>query len=156
MRSDGADGHRASPRSKRRREAGVTLMRSELHERPVVNSWDKLIALHAQSPRQQVRGLPHPVLAARNVLSATNASRGGPGVELPPVLHPRSSRQTRAFELQARLRLGKKIPSADPTLEGRHRVTKDIVKGRRPLGLTYQTQPDIGAADATAACETRG
>jgi len=44
------------------REAALRLMRSELQERPVVGSWDKLVEYCTAyiAPRQG-RGIPHPV-----------------------------------------------------------------------------------------------
>jgi hypothetical protein len=40
----------------------VTLMRLELQEQPIVNSWDKLIDYcNAQVAHNTGRGIPHPV-----------------------------------------------------------------------------------------------
>ena len=43
------------------REAALRLMRAELQQRPVVNSWDKLIDYCAPGRARQDRGVSHPI-----------------------------------------------------------------------------------------------
>jgi len=126
------------------REAALRLMRSELHERPVVGSWDKLIDYcTAHIAHGKVEEFHILFLDRKNVL----------------IKHERQQRVTvdhtpvytrevvkRALELQASaLILVHNHASGDPApSKADIAVTKDIVKAAAPLGVTVHDHLIIG------------
>jgi len=132
------------------REAALRLMRSELHERPVVGSWDKLIDYcTAHIAHGKVEEFHILFLDRKNVLIKHEQQQRGT-IDHTPV-YPREVVK-RALELQASaLILVHNHPSGDPTpSKADITVTKDIVKAAQPLGLTVHDHLIIGRGRHTS------
>ena len=126
------------------REAALRLMRSELHQRPVVGSWDKLIDYcTAHIAHGTVEEFHILFLDRKNVLIKHEQQQRGT-IDHTPV-YPREVVK-RALELQASaLILVHNHPSGDPTpSKADIAVTKDIVKAAQPLGVTVHDHLIIG------------
>jgi DNA repair protein RadC len=126
------------------REAALRLMRSELQERPVVGSWDKLIDYcTAHIAHGKVEEFHILFLDRKNVLIKHEQQQRGT-IDHTPV-YPREVVK-RALELQASaLILVHNHPSGDPTPSTADiAVTKDIVKAAQPLGVTVHDHLIIG------------
>ena len=132
------------------REAALRAMRSELRERPVVSSWDKLIEYcTAHIAHGKVEELHILFLDRKNVLIKHERQQRGT-VDHTPV-YPREVVK-RALELQASaLILVHNHPSGDPTpSKADIAVTKDIVRAAQPLGLTVHDHLIIGRGRHTS------
>jgi len=132
------------------REAALRLMRSELHERPVVGSWDKLIDYcTAHIAHGKVEEFHILFLDRKNVLIKHEQQQRGT-IDHTPV-YPREVVK-RALELQASaLILVHNHPSGDPTpSKADIAVTKDIVKAAQPLGVTVHDHLIIGRGRHTS------
>jgi DNA repair protein RadC len=117
------------------REAALRLMRSELQERPVVGSWDKLIDYcNAQVAHNKVEEFHILFLDRKNMLIKHERQQRGT-VDHTPV-YPREVVK-RALDLGASaLILVHNHPSGDPTpSKADIAVTKDIKKAAAPLGV---------------------
>jgi DNA repair protein RadC len=126
------------------REAALRLMRAELQERPVVNSWDKLIDYcTAQIGHGQVEEFHILFLDRKNVLIKHERQQKGT-VDHTPV-YPREVVK-RALELGASaLILVHNHPSGDPTpSKADIAVTQDIKKAAAPLGVVLHDHLIIG------------
>jgi DNA repair protein RadC len=118
------------------REAALRLMRAELQEQPVVNSWDKLIDYcSAQVAHAKVEEFHILFLDRKNVLLKHERQQRGT-VDHTPV-YPREVVK-RALDLGASaLILVHNHPSGDPTpSKADIAVTQDIKKAAAPLGVT--------------------
>jgi len=132
------------------REAALRLMRSELHQRPVVGSWDKLIDYcTAHIAPGTVEEFHILFLDRKNVLIKHEQQQRGT-IDHTPV-YPREVVK-RALELQASaLILVHNHPSGDPTpSKADIAVTKDIVKAAQPLGVTVHDHLIIGRGRHTS------
>jgi len=132
------------------REAALRLMRSELHQRPVVGSWDKLIAYcTAHIAHGTVEEFHILFLDRKNVLIKHEQQQRGT-IDHTPV-YPREVVK-RALELQASaLILVHNHPSGDPApSKADIAVTKDIVNAARPLGVTVHDHLIIGRGRHTS------
>jgi DNA repair protein RadC len=117
------------------REAALRLIRLELQERPIVNSWDKLIDYcNAQVAHNKVEEFHILFLDRKNVLIKHERQQRGT-VDHTPV-YPREVVK-RALDLGASaLILVHNHPSGDPTpSKADIAVTQDIKKAAAPLGL---------------------
>jgi DNA repair protein RadC len=117
------------------REAASRLMRSELQEQPVVNSWDRLIDYcTAHVANNKVEEFHILFLDRKNVLIRHERQQRGT-IDHTPV-YPREVVK-RALELgAAALILVHNRPSGDPTPSTADiTVTKDIKKTAAPLGV---------------------
>jgi len=117
------------------REAGLRLMHADLHERPVVNSWDTLIDFcEAHLAHSDVEEFHILFLDRKNVLIKHERQQRGT-VDHPPV-YPREVVK-RALELGASaLILVHNHPSGDPTpSKADIAVMQAIKKAAGPLGL---------------------
>jgi DNA repair protein RadC len=126
------------------REAALRLMRSELEERPIVNSWDKLIDYcSAQIAHGQVEEFHILFLDRKNVLLRHERQQRGT-IDHTPV-YPREVVK-RALELQASaLILVHNHPSGDPTpSKADIAVTQDIKRAVAPLNITLHDHVIIG------------
>jgi DNA repair protein RadC len=126
------------------REAALRLMRAELQERPVVNSWDKLIDYcSAQIAHGQIEEFHILFLDRKNVLIRHERQQRGT-VDHTPV-YPREVVK-RALELGASaLILVHNHPSGDPTpSKADIAVTQDIKKAAAPLGVVLHDHVIIG------------
>ena len=118
------------------REAALRLMRSQLQERPLVNSWDKLIDYcTAQIAHGKVEEFHILFLDRKNALIRHERQQRGT-VDHTPVYTREVVK--RALELQASaLILVHNHPSGDPApSKADIAVTRDIVKAAAPLGVT--------------------
>ena len=132
------------------REAALRLMRSELHERPVVGSWDKLIDYcNAQVAHAKVEEFHILFLDRKNMLIKHERQQRGT-IDHTPV-YPREVVK-RALDLgAAALILVHNHPSGDPTpSKADIAVTKDIVKAAQPLGVTVHDHLIIGRGRHTS------
>jgi DNA repair protein RadC len=132
------------------REAALRLMRSELRERPVVGSWDKLIDYcTAHIAHGKVEELHILFLDRKNVLIKHEQQQRGT-IDHTPV-YPREVVK-RALELQASaLILVHNHPSGDPTpSKADIAVTRDIVRAAQPLGVTVHDHLIIGRGRHTS------
>jgi DNA repair protein RadC len=132
------------------REAALRLMRSELRQRPVVGSWDKLIDYcSAHIAHGTVEEFHVLFLDRKNVLIKHEQQQRGT-IDHAPV-YPREVIK-RALELQASaLILVHNHPSGDPTpSKADIAVTKDIVKAAAPLGVTVHDHLIIGRGRHTS------
>src|SRR5437667_6547544 len=132
------------------REAALRLMRFELQDRPVVNSWDKLIDYcTAHVAHNKVEEFHILFLDRKNVLIKHERQQRGT-VDHTPV-YPREVVK-RALELGASaLILVHNHPSGDPTpSKADIAVTKDIVKAAGPLGVTVHDHLIIGRGRHTS------
>jgi DNA repair protein RadC len=126
------------------REAALRLMRAELQQRPVVNSWDKLIDYcSAQVAHGKVEEFHILFLDRKNVLIKDERQQRGT-VDHTPV-YPREVVK-RALELGASaLILVHNHPSGDPTpSKADIAVTQDIKKAAAPLGVVLHDHLIIG------------
>ncbi len=117
------------------REAALRLMRAELQEQPVVNSWDKLIDYcNAQIAHNKIEEFHILFLDRKNVLIKHERQQRGT-IDHTPV-YPREVVK-RALELGASaLILVHNHPSGDPTpSKADIAVTQDIKKAAAPLGV---------------------
>ena len=132
------------------REAALRLMRSELRQRPVVGSWDKLVDYcTAHIAHGSVEEFHILFLDRKNVLIKHEQQQRGT-IDHTPV-YPREVVK-RALELQASaLILVHNHPSGDPTpSKADIAVTKDIVKAAQPLGVTVHDHLIIGRGRHTS------
>jgi DNA repair protein RadC len=132
------------------REAALRLIRSELRQRPVVSSWDKLLEYcTAHIAHGKVEEFHILFLDRKNVLIKHEQQQRGT-VDHTPV-YPREVVK-RALELQASaLILVHNHPSGDPTpSKADIAVTRDIVKAAQPLGLTVHDHLIIGRGRHTS------
>jgi DNA repair protein RadC len=126
------------------REAALRLMRAELQERPVVNSWDKLIDYcSAHIAYNKVEEFHILFLDRKNVLLKHERQQRGT-VDHTPV-YPREVVK-RALEVGASaLILVHNHPSGDPTpSKADIAVTQDIKKAAAPLGVVLHDHLIIG------------
>jgi DNA repair protein RadC len=126
------------------REASLRLMRAELQQRPVVNSWDKLIDYcSAQVAHGKIEEFHILFLDRKNVLIKDERQQRGT-VDHTPV-YPREVVK-RALELGASaLILVHNHPSGDPTpSKADIAVTQDIKKAAAPLGVVLHDHVIIG------------
>jgi len=126
------------------REAALRLMRSQLHERPVVNSWDKLVDYcTAQIAHGKVEEFHILFLDRKNVLIKHERQQRGT-IDHTPV-YPREVIK-RALDLgAAALILVHNHPSGDPTpSKADIAVTQDIKKAAAPLGVALHDHVIIG------------
>jgi DNA repair protein RadC len=132
------------------REAALRLMRSELQQRPVVGSWNKLVDYcTAHIAHGKVEEFHILFLDRKNVLIKHEQQQRGT-IDHTPV-YPREVVK-RALELQASaLILVHNHPSGDPTpSKADIAVTKDIVKAAQPLGVTVHDHLIIGRGRHTS------
>jgi len=126
------------------REAALRLMRCELQERPIVNSWDKMIDYcNAQVAHSKVEEFHILFLDRKNVLIKHERQQRGT-VDHTPV-YPREVVK-RALDLGASaLILVHNHPSGDPTpSKADIAVTKDIKKAAAALGVVLHDHVIIG------------
>jgi DNA repair protein RadC len=126
------------------REAALRLMRAELQERPVVNSWDKLIDYcSAHVAHNKIEEFHILFLDRKNVLIKHERQQKGT-IDHTPV-YPREVVK-RALELGASaLILVHNHPSGDPTpSKADIAVTQDIKKAAAPLGVALHDHVVIG------------
>ena len=126
------------------REAALRLMRADLQQRPVVNSWDKLIDYcSAQVAHGKVEEFHILFLDRKNVLIRDERQQRGT-IDHTPV-YPREVVK-RALELGASaLILVHNHPSGDPTpSKADIAVTQDIKKAAAPLGVVLHDHVIIG------------
>ena len=126
------------------REAALRLMRLELQERPVVNSWDKLIDYcNVQVAHNQVEEFHILFLDRKNVLIKHERQQRGT-IDHTPV-YPREVVK-RALDLgAAAMILVHNHPSGDPTpSKADITVTQDIKKAAAPLGVVLHDHVIIG------------
>src|ERR1700736_662429 len=126
------------------REAALRLMRLELQEGPVVNSWDKLIDYcNAQVAHNQVEEFHILFLDRKNVLIKHERQQRGT-IDHTPV-YPREVVK-RALDLgAAAMILVHNHPSGDPTpSKADITVTQDIKKAAAPLGVVLHDHVIIG------------
>jgi len=132
------------------REAALRLMRSELRERPVVGSWDKLIDYcTAQIAHGKIEEFHILFLDRKNILIKHERQQRGT-VDHTPVYTREVVK--RALELGASaLFLVHNHPSGDPTSSKADiAVTKDIVKAAGSLGVTVHDHLIIGRGRHTS------
>jgi DNA repair protein RadC len=126
------------------REAALRLMRLELQERPIVNSWDKLIDYcNAQVAHNKVEEFHILFLDRKNVLIQHERQQRGT-IDHTPV-YPREVVK-RALDLgAAAMILVHNHPSGDPTpSKADIAVTQDIKKAAAPLGVVLHDHIIIG------------
>ena len=126
------------------REAALRLMRLELQEQPVVNSWDKLIDYcNAQVAHKKVEEFHILFLDRKNMLIKHERQQRGT-IDHTPV-YPREVVK-RALDLgAAAIILVHNHPSGDPTPSKTDiAVTRDIKKAAAPLGVTLHDHIIIG------------
>jgi DNA repair protein RadC len=126
------------------REAALRLIGSELRDRPVVNSWDKLIEYcTAHIAYGKVEEFHILFLDRKNVLMRHERQQRGT-VDHTPVYTREVVK--RALELGASaLILVHNHPSGDPTpSKADITVTRDIIKAAAPLGVTVHDHLIIG------------
>src|SRR5246127_2677429 len=126
------------------REVALRFMRAELHERPVVGSWDKLIEYcNAQIAYSNVEQFHVLFLDRKNALIKDELQQRGT-VNHTPVYTREVIK--RALELGASaLILVHNHPSGDPSpSKADIAVTRDIVKAAQPLGVTVHDYLIIG------------
>ena len=132
------------------REAALRLMRLELQERPVVNSWDKLIDYcNAQVAHNQIEEFHILFLDRKNVLIKHERQQRGT-IDHTPV-YPREVVK-RALDLGASaIILVHNHPSGDPTpSKADIAVTQDIKKAAAPLGVVLHDHLIIGGNGHTS------
>jgi DNA repair protein RadC len=126
------------------REAALRLMRAELQQQPVVNSWDKLIDYcSAQIAHGKIEEFHILFLDRKNVLIKHERQQRGT-IDHTPV-YPREVVK-RALELGASaLILVHNHPSGDPTpSKADIAVTQDIKRAAAPLGVVLHDHVIIG------------
>jgi len=127
------------------REAALRLMRAELQQRPVVNSWDKLIDYcSAQVAHGKIEEFHIILFLDRKNVLIKDERQGRGTVDHTPV-YPREVVK-RALELGASaLILVHNHPSGDPTpFKADIAVTQDIKKAAAPLGVVLHDHVIIG------------
>jgi DNA repair protein RadC len=132
------------------REAALRLMRCELQEQPVVNSWDRLIDYcTAHVANNKIEEFHILFLDKKNVLIRHERQQRGT-IDHTPV-YPREVVK-RALELgAAALILVHNHPSGDPTpSKADITVTQDIKKAAAPLGLALHDHLIIGRNSHTS------
>ncbi len=132
------------------REAALRLMRVELQQQPVLNSWDKLIDYcTAQVAHNKIEEFHILFLDRKNVLIKHERQQRGT-VDYTPV-YPREVVK-RALELNASaLILVHNHPSGDPTpSKADIAVTQDIKKAAAPLGVALHDHVIIGGKHHTS------
>jgi DNA repair protein RadC len=132
------------------REAARRLMRAELHQRPVIGAWDKLVAYcSAHIGYSKVEEFHLLFLDRKNVLIKHERQQRGTVNHTP--VYPREVIK-RALELGASaLILVHNHPSGDPTpSQADIAVTKDIVKAAAPLGIALHDHIIIGRGRHTS------
>ncbi|MBV8736055.1 MAG: DNA repair protein RadC [Alphaproteobacteria bacterium] len=126
------------------REAALRLMRAEIEERPVVNSWQQLIDYcSAQVAHGKVEEFHILFLDRKNILIKHERHQRGTVDHIP--VYTREVLK-RALELQASaLILVHNHPSGDPTpSKADLAVTQEIKKAAAPLGVTLHDHVIIG------------
>ncbi len=126
------------------REVALRFMRAELHQRPVVGSWDRLVDYcNAQIAYSNVEEFHILFLDRKNALIKDERQQRGT-VDHTPVYTREVIK--RALELGASaLILVHNHPSGDPTPSKPDiAVTKDIIKATGPLGITVHDHLIIG------------
>ena len=126
------------------REVALRFMRAELHERPVVGSWDKLVEYcNAQLVCSKIEEFHVLFLDRKNALIKDEMQQRGT-IDHTPV-YPREVIK-RALELGASaLILVHNHPSGDPSpSEADIIVTKNIINGAAPLGIIVHDHLIIG------------
>jgi DNA repair protein RadC len=126
------------------REVALRFMRAELHERPVVGSWDKLIEYcNAQIAYSKVEEFHVLFLDRKNALIKDERQQRGT-IDHTPVYTREVIK--RALELGASaLILVHNHPSGDPTPSAADIiVTQDIIKAAVPLGIIVHDHLIIG------------
>ena len=126
------------------REAALRLMRAELHERPVIGAWDKLVDYcSAQIGYSKIEEFHLLFLDRKNVLIKHERQQRGT-VNHTPVYTREVVK--RALELGASaMIMVHNHPSGDPTPSQEDiAVTRDIVKAATPLGITLHDHIIIG------------
>ena len=132
------------------REAALRLARSELRERPVIGSWDRLIDYcTAHIAYGQVEEFHLLFLDRKNALLAHERQQRGT-IDHTPVYTREVVK--RALELGASaLILVHNHPSGDPTpSKADIAVTRDIVSAAKPLGVTVHDHLIIGRGRHTS------
>ncbi len=132
------------------REVALRFMRAELHDRPLVESWDKLINYcSARIAYSKVEEFHILFLDRKNALIRDERLQRGT-IDHTPV-YPREVIK-RALELGASaLILVHNHPSGDPNpSKADIAVTKDIVKAAAPLGVTVHDHLIIGRGRHTS------
>jgi DNA repair protein RadC len=132
------------------REAALRLMRCELQEQPVVNSWDRLIDYcTAHVANNKIEEFHILFLDRKNVLIRHERQQRGT-IDHTPV-YPREVVK-RALELgAAALILVHNHPSGDPTpSKADITVTQDIKKAAAPLGVVLHDHVIIGRNSHTS------
>jgi DNA repair protein RadC len=126
------------------REAALRLARAELRERPVIGSWDKLIAYcNAQIAYGQIEEFHLLFLDRKNALIRHERQQRGTVDHTPVYIREVVGR---ALELGASaLILVHNHPSGDPTpSQADIAVTRDIARAAAPLGVTVHDHLIIG------------
>jgi DNA repair protein RadC len=126
------------------REAALRLARAELRERPVIGSWDRLIAYcNAQIAYGQIEEFHLLFLDRRNALIRHERQQRGTVDHTPVYIREVVKR---ALELGASaLILVHNHPSGDPTpSQADIAVTRDIIKAAAPLGVAVHDHVIIG------------
>jgi len=132
------------------REAALRLMKAELRDRPVINSWDKLIDYcRAHIAYGKVEEFHILFLDRKNALLKHEPQQRGT-IDHTPVYTREVVK--RALELGASaLILVHNHPSGDPTpSKADIAVTKDIVTAGKPLGVTVHDHVIIGRGRHTS------
>src|SRR6202163_658655 len=132
------------------REVALRFMRAELHQRPVVGSWDKLIDYcNAQIAYSEVEEFHILFLDRKNALIKDERQQRGT-VDHTPVYIRQVIK--RALDIGASaLILVHNHPSGDPTpSEADIAVTKDIVSAAKPLGVAGHDHIIIGRGRHTS------
>jgi DNA repair protein RadC len=132
------------------REAALRLMRAELHDRPVIGAWDKLIDYcRAQIACSMVEEFHLLFLDRRNALIRHERQQRGT-VDHTPVYTREVVK--RALDLGASaLILVHNHPCGDPTPSAADvATTRDIVKAAAPLGVTVHDHVIIGRSRYTS------
>ena len=132
------------------REAALRLMRAELHERPVIGAWDKLVDYcRAQIAYSKVEELHLLFLDRKNVLIKHERQQRGT-INHTPVYTREVIKRALEFGASA-LILVHNHPSGDPTpSQADIAVTKDIVRAAAPLGITLHDHIIIGRGRHTS------
>ena len=131
-------------KSRRNKQAALRLMRTDLQERPIVGSWDKLIDYcNAQVAHNKVEEFHILFLDRKNVLIKHERQQRGT-IDHTPV-YPREVVK-RALDLgAAAMILVHNHPSGDPTpSKADIAVTQDIKKAAAPLGVVLHDHVIIG------------
>ena len=126
------------------REGALRLMRSELQERPIVGSWDKLLDYcSAQIAHGKVEEFHILFLDRRNVLITHERQQRGTIDQAPVYVREVVKR---ALELGASgIIMVHNHPSGDPTPSRADiEVTKQVAKAAAPLGVTLHDHIVIG------------